>query len=278
MSTSKLQRATRERLRVLLNSYELIENAHPDWLVNPVTGRRLELDLYLPEVNIAIEVQGQQHFAYTPMFHASPDDFEAQKQRDNIKRDLCEKRGVALYEISCPAEIETLLDKMAEYSPEMAKELHKKFTAILSCNCIAGRMIKHRRSYPHDRQSIEAWQKKIMHMAEKYNIPLDSIEPDENLDNIDIAFAGKQIVRVMWVKRGVKKLEEKAAVMSVINNTAYLRFLPRRAGVPYLDMQLDLVTGNLIGCTEREDWRIRAADLEKLRQRARLQGYQNREG
>lgn len=49
----------------------------------------LRFDFYLPDLNILIEVDGQQHFRYTPKFHETSDDFERSKRRDTIKNCFC---------------------------------------------------------------------------------------------------------------------------------------------------------------------------------------------
>jgi len=43
----------------------------PDFLRNPVTGGNfnLELDCYNPELKLAVEYSGQQHYKYIPFFH-----------------------------------------------------------------------------------------------------------------------------------------------------------------------------------------------------------------
>lgn len=69
----------------------------PSWLVNPKTGRRLELDCYNEELNIAGEYNGIQHYKYTPpIFHKTEEDFEEQKYRDKIKRGICRIHNVKL--------------------------------------------------------------------------------------------------------------------------------------------------------------------------------------
>lgn len=62
---------------------------------NPNTGRWLEIDFYLPELNLAIEVHGPLHFydVYGDGKH------EEQKERDKIRREQCLKKGITLIEI-----------------------------------------------------------------------------------------------------------------------------------------------------------------------------------
>jgi len=78
--------------------------ARPDFLRNPVTSdqrsdNNLELDCYNPELRLAVEYNGIQHYKYVPYFHKSRDAFQNQKYRDHMKRDLCEKNGITLIEV-----------------------------------------------------------------------------------------------------------------------------------------------------------------------------------
>jgi hypothetical protein len=70
----------------------------PPWLINPETGRRLELDCYCEKLNIAIEYQGEGHFIYMPTrYHRKGiQEFEDQKFRDGIKKRICIENGVKL--------------------------------------------------------------------------------------------------------------------------------------------------------------------------------------
>lgn len=73
------------------------KKVRPSWLINPKTGRRLELDCYNEELNVAGEYNGRQHYVYTPpMFHKTPEAFEEQKYRDKIKRGICNIHNIKL--------------------------------------------------------------------------------------------------------------------------------------------------------------------------------------
>lgn len=47
---------------------------------------KLFFDFILPQVKVLIEVQGQQHYAYSKFFHKDKLDFQKQKYRDSLKR------------------------------------------------------------------------------------------------------------------------------------------------------------------------------------------------
>ena len=68
-----------------------------DWLKNPATGRRLQLDGFNAELNIAFEHQGYLH-SQTPSFVIGTP-AENQAFRDQQKRKICKERGVTLIEV-----------------------------------------------------------------------------------------------------------------------------------------------------------------------------------
>ena len=72
------------------------ESAFPSWLVNPRTGRRLQLDGYSPGLRIAFEYQGAQHYKKVPRYHRGKNDLETLQQRDRYKVATCLEHGVAL--------------------------------------------------------------------------------------------------------------------------------------------------------------------------------------
>ena len=87
-------------LRDILETHfkEKFPNVRPTWLVNPETGSRMELDCYCASLDLAFEYQGRQH--YEPVsFFGGETSFEAQKIRDEHKRQICKKKGITLVEV-----------------------------------------------------------------------------------------------------------------------------------------------------------------------------------
>lgn len=80
------------------------------------------LDFYLPEYNVAIEYQGEQHFKPVKYFGGEKR-FIDRKERDNRKKELCEQNGVEILYVSfykrSPDNIikteEELISKIKEY-------------------------------------------------------------------------------------------------------------------------------------------------------------------
>jgi hypothetical protein len=68
----------------------------PPFLVNPETGRRLELDCFNQELMLGVEYNGIQHYVYPNPFHRTQLEFEAQLRRDRYKADQCKTAGVQL--------------------------------------------------------------------------------------------------------------------------------------------------------------------------------------
>lgn len=95
LTISKGQLECARVLKKLFPRHEF-KTMRPDFLKNPKTRRNLELDLYCPELQLAVEYNGAQHYVFTPMYHASPAKFEEQVYRDKLKRRLCKKHNVKL--------------------------------------------------------------------------------------------------------------------------------------------------------------------------------------
>ena len=91
--TSKLEKYLSHELYTRFGQYSIRQNYRPDWLEG------LELDFYIDEIKLAAEVQGQQHYVFTPHFHKSIDDFNSQKERDERKKYICKLHGIKLVEI-----------------------------------------------------------------------------------------------------------------------------------------------------------------------------------
>lgn len=108
MATSKLQRYTGNELRKRFSKNGIVENTRPSWLIS-TKGERLELDFYLERLGIAVEVQGGQHFEFTPVFHASKWDFQEQLRRDGEKLEICRRAGIDLLYVCKKSDVELVL-------------------------------------------------------------------------------------------------------------------------------------------------------------------------
>ncbi len=155
MSTSKLQRQVSQALSVHFARYIIRENSRPDWCLSD-EYERLELDFYLPELNVAIEVQGAQHYQFTPHFHATYEDFQAQLRRDEVKKQRCLDYGITLLEVYDELSFSDVFEKLREiervYSlairePITPKQWRSRLTSL------NGELLKywsHRKTTPYD--------------------------------------------------------------------------------------------------------------------------------
>ena len=88
---------TRRMFELLFNNS--FPRVRPKWLINPLTGKRMELDGYCEELLIAFEYQGEQHYKYNDHFYKNNESFIRRKQDDQQKRTICNKKGIRLIEI-----------------------------------------------------------------------------------------------------------------------------------------------------------------------------------
>ena len=137
MATSKLQRLVSGLLSTHLGAYTIRENIRPDWLTSK-DGTRLELDFLIEELDIAIEVQGIQHYVFTPYFQKDENDFRKRVEYDERKRQLCLQAGIHLIEIDTAEEAHAIIPmlKPPKYVPgEIIAEveaLHRKQAIALA--------------------------------------------------------------------------------------------------------------------------------------------------
>lgn len=95
-----ISKGEKECRRVLEMYYKKpFPNERPSFMKNSITGAKLELDCYNPELKVACEYHGVQHYKFTPRFHETKQHFYNQQYRDKETRELCRKNGVFLIEV-----------------------------------------------------------------------------------------------------------------------------------------------------------------------------------
>lgn len=89
---SKLEEATERFLRQESIKY------HRQWTHESLVHiRPLKIDFFLPEYDIAIECDGEQHSKPSRLF--GKEEFEKQRERDAVKEKFCEENGITLIRI-----------------------------------------------------------------------------------------------------------------------------------------------------------------------------------
>lgn len=84
----------REYLSLLVDSEDFEDDAAPGFLVNPLTGERMELDRFYPPA-VAFEFNGPQHYGATELFN-NDEEAARQRARDYMKLGICASRGIKL--------------------------------------------------------------------------------------------------------------------------------------------------------------------------------------
>ena len=101
-SSKKTSKGEQECRRVLEKYFnKSFPSCRPDFLRNPVTGGKfnLELDCYNNDLKLAVEYNGAQHYKYIPYFHKNKEAFLNQKYRDDMKRRICKEHRIILIEV-----------------------------------------------------------------------------------------------------------------------------------------------------------------------------------
>lgn len=82
----------------------------PAWLKNTLhkTNRCLELDGYCPELCLAIEYNGRQHYEWPNFTGMTWEEFERQRERDQFKAETCIKNNICLIRIPYTVPIERI--------------------------------------------------------------------------------------------------------------------------------------------------------------------------
>ena len=96
----KCSKGEAECRRVLEKIFNVpFPNIRPNFMKNTVTGENLELDMYNHDLKLACEYNGQQHYKFNKWMHKNSSNFQNQKYRDIMKRNLCQQYGINLIEV-----------------------------------------------------------------------------------------------------------------------------------------------------------------------------------
>ncbi len=76
-------------IKYLFSKYEVIREASPNWL------KPQRLDIFVPDLNLACEYQGEQHYKSIKHF-GGEEALNKNKQRDEIKKEKCKENNVTI--------------------------------------------------------------------------------------------------------------------------------------------------------------------------------------
>lgn len=112
---SKKSKGEKECCRVLEEIFALpFYTVRPNFLRNPETGKNLEIDCFNPQVKVAVEYNGIQHYAFPNFTGMSRKEFFNQIRRDEFKKERCQEEGINLIIVPYTVPVE----KIGEYIRE----------------------------------------------------------------------------------------------------------------------------------------------------------------
>jgi hypothetical protein len=110
----------------LIPTVEYIVNGYYSWLPSP-KGAALQLDLYFPDIKLALEFEGDQHNTYIKYYHKTKQAFYYLQECDKVKADICKQRGITLMKIpySMTMTVTTMEDLLKNANPTLYEQLVK---------------------------------------------------------------------------------------------------------------------------------------------------------
>ena len=112
---SKPEKICRETLEKIYK--KKFSRIRPDWLRNPETNRKLELDCYNDELKLALEYNGIQHYEWPNFTRMTKEEFLAQNRRDIFKIDTCDANGIYLITVPNNVQYDLIPDYINYYLP-----------------------------------------------------------------------------------------------------------------------------------------------------------------
>jgi hypothetical protein len=88
---SQYHKVARELLKKLYGSFTILEEVQIPGSRNPLC-----LDFFIPNLDLAVEVHGEQHYKYIPFFHKTKAKFFKSLKRDTVKEDWCLTNNIRL--------------------------------------------------------------------------------------------------------------------------------------------------------------------------------------
>jgi hypothetical protein len=104
-------------LKSLVKGNVLLNFRHPQ-LISADSSRKLELDVYIPSLQLAFEYQGNQHYSGPHNFFSGS---SVQGIKDAQKKQLCQQIGITLIEVPYwwKASAASLFSTLRQHRPEL---------------------------------------------------------------------------------------------------------------------------------------------------------------
>jgi len=107
-------------LKILFKDYEFVLNGYYSFLSSP-KGQPMQLDWYCPELKLAFELQGEQHYKQVKYFQKDKKAHTYQQDCDRLKRQTCSNKNIHLIEVKTtgPLDRDFILDKIRQEAPSV---------------------------------------------------------------------------------------------------------------------------------------------------------------
>ena len=118
LNLTKKKCRDRKKSAIFEKAHELIKLVFPNLsicteiAITIKRGKTLYLDMYLPTLDIAVEVHGKQHYEYTPHYHKHKHRFGRAKLNDDLKKEWCELNDIRYVELAYNESREQWADKL----------------------------------------------------------------------------------------------------------------------------------------------------------------------
>lgn len=93
---SKYHIRARKLIAEVYHSYRILEEVKMPGSTAAHRKSVLYLDFFIPNIKVAFEVHGRQHYEHIPFFHKTKAEFLRAKARDEDKIDWCELNNIKL--------------------------------------------------------------------------------------------------------------------------------------------------------------------------------------
>lgn len=87
---SKLHHKAFEHVVNIFGNYDVLHEF-------PVAGSKMRFDMFLPQLSVAVEAQGEQHDKFTKHFHKTHKSYASARMRDEKKKQFCIRNQISLY-------------------------------------------------------------------------------------------------------------------------------------------------------------------------------------